>query len=145
VIYISDDGAVVQAGATRPQDLHVRFAEHASAGDIAALVALYEHGAILVLPGGAVVEGRAGIERVYQQMLASRPRFEITTTYARIAGDLALLANDWTMTVAAPDGAESRLAGSTAEVARRGTDGLWRYAVDDPAFAGAAVGDEGTM
>ena len=111
--------------ALQPNDLGRFFVERANAGDVDGLVALYEPGAVLALPAGRVAAGADEIRRVYQQLLADRPRFEPGEQQeALVNGDLALTS--------------TRLAdgGATAEVARRQPDGTWLWAIDQPSVRG---------
>ncbi|WP_404800227.1 YybH family protein [Actinomadura algeriensis] len=55
-----------------------------------------------------------------------RPRHCHTT------GDLALLIVDWTIEGTGPDGEPVHIRGTATDVARRGNDGYWRYAIDNP-------------
>jgi ketosteroid isomerase-like protein len=48
-----------------------------------------------------------------------------------VSGDIALLISDWTIRGKAADGSSVDLAGTTADVARRGADG-WTYVIDNP-------------
>ena len=69
--------------------------------------------------------GTEEIRRVYQELLAGRPRFEPgEQREAMVNGDLAL-----TSTCLVGGGA-------TAEVARRQPDGTWLWAIDQPAVLG---------
>jgi ketosteroid isomerase-like protein len=47
------------------------------------------------------------------------------------AGDLAYLSNTWSLNGTGPDGNPVTLGATTAEVARRQTDGTWRYVIDN--------------
>ncbi len=48
------------------------------------------------------------------------------------ADEIALLVVDWTITGTCPDGSPVDLAGTATDVARRGSDGYWRYLIDNP-------------
>jgi ketosteroid isomerase-like protein len=48
------------------------------------------------------------------------------------AGDVALVANRWVLDGTTPDGDPVRLAGRSADVLRRVSNGDWRIAIDDP-------------
>ncbi len=93
--------------ARRPEDLGRFFLERANAGDVEGLVALYEPGARLALPGGGVALGTEAIRHAYEQLLADRPTFTAGDQRpALVSGDLALTS--------------TRIpAGATAEIARR--------------------------
>ena len=55
----------------------------------------------------------------------------LTLRHSLVVDDIALHVYDWTIAGTAADGNEVDLAGSTADVARRGPDG-WRYVLDNP-------------
>jgi ketosteroid isomerase-like protein len=59
-------------------------------------------------------------------------KIAIKTSSCLQHADTALVRSDWTLT--APDGAVA-MAGSSAEILRHGTDGLWRFIIDDATFA----------
>ena len=46
--------------------------------------------------------------------------------------DIAFISEGWTLEVTTPDGNRKEAAGTTANVARRGQDGTWRYAILNP-------------
>jgi ketosteroid isomerase-like protein len=48
------------------------------------------------------------------------------------AGDTALVANRWRLTGTAADGSPIEMAGTSADVLRRRTDGSWGILIDDP-------------
>jgi ketosteroid isomerase-like protein len=49
-----------------------------------------------------------------------------------VSGDLALLIGDFVIEGTGPDGAPVHQKGTATDVARRGTDGGWRYVIDNP-------------
>ncbi len=116
-----------------PEECDRLFGEYANAGNIDALVALYEPRATFVPQSGEPVTGHAAIR---QQLAAFEGR---TMTLAmnvvkavRASDDLAVLYNDWTGTMKGPDGATVKMAGKAIEIVRRQPDGTWRFVVDDP-------------
>jgi ketosteroid isomerase-like protein len=118
-----DDGE--RERAAQPEDLGRFFVERANAGDLDGLVALYEPDAVLAFPPGQVTTGSQAIRRVYEQLLASRPRFTAGEQRPALRnGDLALTS--------------TRLAGrgATVEVARRQPDGTWLWVIDQPNVLG---------
>jgi ketosteroid isomerase-like protein len=107
--------------ARRPEDLSRLILERLNAGDVEGLVALYEPGAVLVLPGGGVATGSGEIRAAYEHIVADRPRFEPGVQLPTVRNDdLALTA--------------TRLAdgGITVEVARLQPDGCWLWTIDQP-------------
>ncbi len=108
-----------------PEDLGRLFLQRAGAGDVDGVVALYEPGAVLAAPGGALAAGTDAIRAVYQALLAGLPRFSGEVRPALRRGDLALTSTRF------PGGA-------TAEIARRQPDGGWLWAADQPQVFSAA-------
>ena len=111
------------AAAHEPEDLDRLFLERANAGDVAAVVALYEADAVLALGGGQVAAGTAAIRRFYTDLLATRPRFTGLIRPALVNGDLAVTST-------------TREGNATVEVARRQPDGTWRWVIDQPSVLG---------
>lgn len=104
--------------AMQPEDLGRMFAERASAGDVAGLVALYEPEAVLAGQDGAA-RGHDAIRARLEQFLAGAPTLSGTVRPAVRNGDLALTSTGF------PGGA-------TAEIARRQPDGSWLWVADQP-------------
>jgi uncharacterized protein (TIGR02246 family) len=125
--------------ATDPEQLHGLFEQAFNAGDIEALMALYEPDAALIPQPGMVVEGTAAIRDSLRWFLDRGGRITLDTKLVLRVGDLAYLANTWALTGGTmPDGGPAALGATTAEVARRRPDGTWRYVIDN------AWGDQGS-
>jgi uncharacterized protein (TIGR02246 family) len=108
--------------AAQPEDLARLFVQRANAGDAEGLSELYEPDAVLGFPAGQVTVGRQAIRAVFEQLLASRPHFELEEALPTLRhGDLAL-------TSTRPADA----AGARAQVARRQPDGTWLRILDRP-------------
>ncbi|GAA2209663.1 hypothetical protein GCM10009850_051220 [Nonomuraea monospora] len=117
--------------AERPQDVPAVFAERFNSGDPAAVAEVYEGGAVFVPdPGRPLTGAEAHAANVVFMRLGVpitvRPRHVYTT------GDLALLIVDWTIEGTTRAGEQVRIEGTATDVARRGEDGRWRYAIDNP-------------
>ncbi|HEU5197609.1 MAG TPA: SgcJ/EcaC family oxidoreductase, partial [Methylomirabilota bacterium] len=119
--------------ARTPADCDRLFAEHVNAGDLDALLALYEPGCSLVQSDGGVAKGQAAIREVMQRLIAMRPamRTEVTKV-VQTDDDLAVVYNDWSLTAKRPDGTPVERAGRALEIVRRQADGSWKFAIDDP-------------
>jgi len=110
-----------------------RLFEHAlNAGDIDALVALYEPQAALMPSPGNVVVGAAAIREALAGFLAAKPTITTSGKLVAQTGDVALLANRWTLNMTGPDGKPTTMTGNAVELARRQPAGHWLLAMDMP-------------
>lgn len=96
----------------------------ANAGDLDGLMALYEPDAVLATGADTHARGAAAIRAFFEAARVDGVRFDAGAQRpAIVSGDLALTSTRL------PDGS------ITAEVARRGADGGWRWVIDQPAIA----------
>ena len=118
--------------ATEPEQLHRVFEQAFNAGDLEALMALYESDATLVPQPGAVAEGTAAIRESLRWFLDRRGQITLETKLVLQVGELAYLSNRWSLSGGTmPDGSPAELGAITAEVARRQPDGTWLYVIDN--------------
>jgi len=109
------------APAAEPNDIARLLWERMNAGDLDGIVALYEPAAVLALPDGQVATGHAAIRAAFGKLLAAQSNFLPGEQRPALqVGDLAFTS--------------ARLASGavTAEVARRQSDGSWRWMIDQP-------------
>jgi uncharacterized protein (TIGR02246 family) len=123
--------------ATTPEQIHRLFETTFNNGDLDGLMTLYEPDAVLVPQPGSVARGTDQVREALQRYLALEGRITLDTKLVVTVGDLAYLSNTWSLDGTGPDGQALTLGATTAEVARRQTDGSWRYVVDN------AWGDRG--
>lgn len=103
-----------------------------NAGDLDALVALYEDDATLIAEGN-VVHGVAAIRQALGGYLTLKPHIDMqTVSVLQGPSNLALLEGRWTLRATAPDGSPVESHGTTREVARRHANGNWLFVLDDP-------------
>lgn len=118
--------------ATEPEQMHDLFEQAFNAGDLPALLALYEPDAALVPQPGTIAEGTAAIQGSLQWFIDRGGQISLDTKLVIRVGDIAYLSNRWTLTGGTmPDGTPAELAATTAEVARRQPDGSWLYVIDN--------------
>jgi ketosteroid isomerase-like protein len=116
-------------GHADPRELSELFAVRVSAGDVDGAVELYEEDATFVAPDGSHAVGLAAIrERIEQIVEAGARLAAIGGGRAVVCGDIALIQAPWELSFG--DGPAVR--GTSAEVVRRGADGVWRYVIDNP-------------
>jgi uncharacterized protein (TIGR02246 family) len=116
----------------RPEDMYRAFVAAFNAGDLDALIALYEPDAVLIPEPGRPVGGHAAIREALQGFLALRGTMTIQPIAIFPTGDLALTHGRWTLSATSPDGRPLTLGGKAAEVLRRQPDGTWLHAIDNP-------------
>ncbi|MGW0248645.1 nuclear transport factor 2 family protein [Nocardia goodfellowii] len=117
-------------GAATPHELAALFARFFNAGDLDALLSLYEPAAVLFTGPGVRQAGTAAIRTALEAMIASGAKIELRSRRIHVAGELALIAND-----AIVSGTGEPVRSASTEIARRGSDGSWRYVLDDPYFS----------
>jgi len=89
--------------------------------------------AVLTLSGP--VQGTDAIRGAWTDIMAMAGPIEMVTQYVIEQGDVALLSNRWTTTIG-----DQQMSAATAEVARRQSDGTWKYVIDNPDAAGVLAG-----
>jgi uncharacterized protein (TIGR02246 family) len=119
-------------GVRQPADISEMFGTHFNKRDKAALLALYTDTAILTIDGTAVARGKAEIDAMVTPFFQGPLKITIKCVLCHQLNDTALVRSDWKLT--GPDGAMA-MAGSSAEVLRKGADGLWRFIIDDATLA----------
>jgi uncharacterized protein (TIGR02246 family) len=112
-------------------DLTALYVRAFNAGDAEAVNRLYTDDAVAVWEPGVVLTGDERRRHVEQE-IARGATLRAETRDAFVTGDTALLIVDWTMTATDESGVVEELAGVATDVLRRGEDGKWRYAIDDP-------------
>jgi uncharacterized protein (TIGR02246 family) len=120
-----------------PNEVIERFAELMTASDTQGALELYELEAAFVVEPGTVVTGRQAIGAALERFATMRPVLAGEIEQVVEAGNIALVANRWVLNGTGPDGAAIQLRGRSADVLRRGRDGEWRIAIDDPWGGGA--------
>ena len=121
--------------AQTPKEIHRLWAEAYNAADLDSMLALYEEEAVLVPePDKAPAVGRDAIRAALQDFLAQKGdlRIAIETTSVITAGPLASLRSRWRLVGTGRDGKAIAIVHNSMEVARRQSDGSWRYVIDNP-------------
>ena len=117
----------------KPESAHDEFRRNFKAGNLDALVDLYEDDAtFFVTVTGDTVNGKDAIREVLSGFLALGGDLELNTRYAARSGDIALLSNEWRLNGTGSDGEALDVGGKTTEVVRLQADGRWLYVVDHP-------------
>jgi len=118
--------------ARAPEDLDRLFAGAMNAGDLDALVELYESDASLTPAPGKVVVGIDAIREALRGFLDGKPKMMLSPRVVARSGDLALLTSKWELSMTGADGKPAKMGGQSVEIARRQPDGNWLFAIDLP-------------
>jgi len=117
--------------ARQPHDVPGVFAERFNGGDLAAVLEVYEPDAVLIPEPGTAVRGESLRGALKQHLDLGLP-ITATPRQVVVSGDIALVVVDWNIKGADPQGKPFSLTGTATDVARRGSDGCWRYVIDNP-------------
>ena len=120
--------------AQSPEELYEVFCKAMNAGDADALLALYEPDAAIVPPGSSPSEALRGPDErrgLLSTFAAMNPTMTIESPECIEVGDLAFSSGAWTITAEGPDGPVN-VAGTSADVLRRQSDGSWLMVLDYP-------------
>ncbi len=117
--------------ALRVEDLLVIFSRAFNSGDADAVERLYEPDAVLIPEPGVVLAGD-GRRRATRELIARGVPITVAPRHAYVSGDVAMIVNDFGFDGVGRDGTEVHQSGTANDVARRGADGRWRYAISAP-------------
>ncbi|MBO1414588.1 SgcJ/EcaC family oxidoreductase [Streptomyces sp. FH025] len=102
-----------------------------NSGDADAVNAMYTEEAVAVWEPGSPLTGQARKDYV-KEFLARGASMQAKVRHSYVTGDTALLVVDWSMVATNEEGEQEEYQGVGLDVLRRGEDGNWRYAIDDP-------------
>ena len=115
-----------------PAEIDTLFVNALNAGDLDALVALYEPNAALMPSPGNVVNGTAAIREALAGFLAAKPSMTMSARTLAQGCDVALVSATWQLSLTGQDGKPATMSGRSVEVLRRQPDGRWLFAIDFP-------------
>ncbi|KAB2587557.1 MULTISPECIES: YybH family protein [Streptomyces] len=99
--------------------------------DPAILEQHYTEDAVTAWEKGKAISGKARQDEL-AEFLAQKPTMKINVLESYVTSDTALLVVDWTIDLAEAKEGPAHHAGIGLDVLRRGTDGIWRFAIDNP-------------
>jgi uncharacterized protein (TIGR02246 family) len=105
--------------------------ESLNGGDAAGVAAHYTDDAAVLPPDAARIDGREGIQGVWQGLIDADVRdVALTTQEVDVFGDVANEVGIISATAPSEDGGRVQLAGKYVAVWKRGGDGTWRLRRD---------------
>ena len=117
--------------ARTPEEVNERLIDALTRGAVDAAIAMYEPEASFVNER-EVVTGHTAIRAILEAFIAVKPQFKIEPKPTVQSGDIALTGNHWSLTGTDAEGNPMQMSGSSLEVVRRGSDGNWRFVIDNP-------------
>ncbi|BCJ28650.1 DUF4440 domain-containing protein [Actinocatenispora sera] len=105
--------------------------ERFNAGDVDAVMALYEPEAVAIAPDGRTVTDHTEIAADLERVMSLGIPMKATARHVFVGDDIAQMVLDWSIDGTGPDGEPVHLGGSASDILRRGTDGIWRYIIDN--------------
>ncbi|MFI2378080.1 YybH family protein [Streptomyces sp. NPDC018964] len=116
----------------RPEDVMGALVDRFNTGDIDVMMSIYAEGAAFVTNSGEALTDPALIRRELANFMSVGLPMTTDVRHMIVADDIALFLVDWEIKGTGPDGADVHLRGSASDIARRGSDGFWRYVIDNP-------------
>lgn len=120
--------------AESPSEICRLFQKYMAQGDIESALGLYEPDIVFMNQAG---EAKRGIEELREELAplaAAKATFEFEIKQLIQAGDIALTHTEWNLSMPKPSSLYA------IEVARRQSDGTWRWLIGDPFTVGRKVG-----
>lgn len=114
-----------------PDEFPVAFERFLNAGDLDAVVALYDDQASIRMPGKGNASGRAAVYDEMRQLIGAKAFIVNSLRDVVVYGDTALIIVDWTLNLSLPDGRTVHDVGTATNVLRSGCDG-WKMIVANP-------------
>src|SRR5262245_17151000 len=114
------------------EEVHDAFAQALNAGDVDALISLYEPEAVVAPQPSQVLAGREAIREAMAEYLAKNPKFTLHSRSVIQAGEIALLRSRWTISETDASGKTVEYEVNPTLVMRLQGDGTWRVVIDNP-------------
>jgi uncharacterized protein (TIGR02246 family) len=116
----------------KPEDWPTLFEQNLNAGDLDAVMELYEPDARFGARSGETVIGRDRIRDALAAMIQSKTRLQSRVVKAITVDDVALQYTDFQGKAVDPSGKTIEVRHNAIEVFRRQLDGSWKLIVGDP-------------
>ncbi|WP_420137468.1 YybH family protein [Sphingomonas sp.] len=115
-----------------PEGIVPALLQHFNSMDVDIMCGFYEPDAILVSPDGTPNRGIAAIRAELLKYYSVQLPMVIIARHIFVADTIASLVLDWNIVGRTPAGEDVHMVGTANDIARRGTDGYWRYLIDNP-------------
>jgi ketosteroid isomerase-like protein len=123
---------MIAGSALKPEDWPKLFTEHLNAGDLDAVMALYESEARFVARSGETLVGHDQIRKVPGGMIDAKTRLDSRVIRTVAVGDIAQLYTDFEGTTVDHSGNTIAIRQNAVEVLRCQPNGTWKLIIGDP-------------
>lgn len=117
---------------TKPEDWPQVFEQRLNAGDLDAVMTLYEPDAHFVTTSGEILVGHDAIRKALGALIEAKTHFRSRIAGAVTVGDIAQLYTDFEGTRVDGSGKTVAVHNNAIEVLRRQPDGAWKLIMGDP-------------
>ncbi|KAL7908038.1 hypothetical protein GGI35DRAFT_480764 [Trichoderma velutinum] len=118
--------------ASTPDGIVPALLAHLNSLDINTMLGFYDPEGVIIDHAGKEHRGREAIGAELKKYFSLGLQMSITQRHMFVTGDTALLILDWSYIGTAKDGTEVNMVATATDIARRGSDGFWRYLIDNP-------------
>ena len=115
-----------------PYELNDRYNDAFRRGSLEDLVSLYETEATLSPAPNILVHGQEAIRERLVGLLSLKGMLSASNQRCVLSGDIALLSASWLFEGTSSSGQAVRMDGDSSKVARKQSDGSWKYVIDLP-------------
>ena len=115
-----------------PEQVLESIVDGINAGNLDALMTLYEPEAAFATQPGSLSHGLPGVREALGGFIAMKGKLDLNVKRVLEVGDLALVTTAWSFNGTGEDGQPVTLAAQSADVLRRQPDGSWRLVIDNP-------------
>ena len=122
-----------------PGEICLLFQKYMAQGDIESVLALYEPDVVFINQEGSTKRGREELREELAPFAVAKTTFEFEIKQLIQAGDIALTHTQWKLYTPKQSSSSSQSL-YAIEVARRQSDGTWRWLIGDPFTVGRNVG-----
>src|SRR6185437_7531207 len=100
-------------------DIDPAFEKAFNAGDLEALLKLYDEQSVLVAEPGKPIKGLENIKQALSGFLALKLPIQLTVRHVYENGEIGFCVADWSISGKAPDGKDVKVGGTSAEVVKK--------------------------
>ena len=116
--------------AKSPEEICRLFQQYMAEGDLDSVLSVYDPEAVFLNQSGEVKQGRDGLRQELAPFAAMKAIFAFNIKHVIQSGDIALMHTEWQVSAPQP------MSVYAIEVARRQSDGTWRWLIGDPFTVG---------